>query len=98
LNPRPKLRFVYFYVRSFTKVLLGPGHSMKQPNRRAQPECKSRVALRRNHSARSLNDARFRYEIRNGLTDFGLVRYLGSEGKVSALSIGTYVLQRTFTS
>jgi len=72
LNPRPKPRNLYFYVRSFTIVLLDPGHSVKQPNRRAQPEFESRTALRRNCSARFLNDARVPREITGGLTDFGL--------------------------
>ncbi len=44
---------------------------MKRHIRRAQPEFESRAALRRNYSARFLNDARIRYEITNGLTDFG---------------------------
>ncbi len=71
LNPRPKQWSWLFYGCSFTKVLLGSGTSMKQHIRRAQPEFESRVALRRNYSARFLNDARIRYEITNGLTDFG---------------------------
>jgi len=52
---------------------------MKRPNRQAQPEFESRVALRRSYAARFLNDARIRNEIKSGLTDFGLValRQLG---------------------
>ena len=71
LNPRPLLGFWIFYGCSFNVVLLGPGTSLKRHNRRAQPELKSRVALRRNYSARFLNDVRTQNEITSGLTDFG---------------------------
>jgi hypothetical protein len=49
---------------------------------------KSRVTSRRRHTARPLNDARFRGGVAHGLTDYRA--RLRSEGEVSALSIGTY--------
>jgi hypothetical protein len=46
------------------------------------------VTSRRHHAARPLNDARIRGGVTHGLTDYRA--RLGSEGEVSALSIGTY--------
>ena len=72
LNPRPEPKFWVFYGCSFSCVLLGSDHALKRANQQTQPECKSRAALRRNYSARFLNDASTRYEIKSGLTDFRL--------------------------
>ena len=72
LNPRPLLSFWLFYGCSFYKVLLGPGASLKRHIRQAQPQRKSRAALRLNREARFLNDAGTQNEIKSGPTDFRL--------------------------
>lgn len=77
-------------------VLLGSGLCHWQLNRRAQSQFKSRGTLRRDTAASSLADARIRVESIPGLTDFYGAR-LGSEGEVSALCVGTYVLRGSFT-